>query len=123
MVSTEIWDNACRKTSKIKKFAQMTAPILTRWWLVRKQACDLDKDWMEWKLVMEGILRMTVGTSKNSGVIKVITVVTLQIMKSSESRLDVKIIASIHDFWAFKYFGNLQQGDKVSGNLTGYQGI
>ena len=49
-----------RTDRQSKKCKQMAPPIFTRWWLVGKQACALYEDWIKWKMIMEGILKMLV---------------------------------------------------------------
>ena len=40
----KIWDDACIKTDKRRRLSQMVIPILTRQWLVGKQACEIDEN-------------------------------------------------------------------------------
>ena len=43
-------------------------------------------------------------------------------MKVKEIQLDMKMIASIHNYWLFKHFKYLQLGDALTGNVARYQG-
>ena len=87
-----------------KRFNQMTAPILTRWWLVGKQFFDVDANWTEWNMIMEGIIKMEVTNRQKTTAIKEIAIANLQIMRVKEIQLGVNIIVSIHNYWAFKHF-------------------
>lgn len=100
----------------------MSAPILTRWWYVGKQACEVEEDWSEWQIVMEFILKTRhLGNSGTTSAIKDIAKANHGIMKVTEIMLDVTIIKCIHKVWVFPHFKFVQGGDPLTGDVAGYQ--
>ena len=121
-VLKRMWEEACVRTGKKKKYHVMSAPILTRWWYVGKQACEVEEDWSEWQIVMEFILKTChLGNSGTTSAIKDIAKANHGIMKVTEITLDVTIIKCIHKVWVFPHFKFVQGGDPLTGDVAGYQ--
>ena len=123
-VIRDIWENTNIQLQKNEPFQVITNPVLTRWWLVGCTACDLDKFWDIWQLMMVGLIKMPRSKTdkKYSGnVIRGIAAANKNLMGFPAIQGDVKFIAGIHTYFVFPHFSFFQQGDWATHNKAGYQ--
>ena len=122
----EIWKHTNKVLGKDVPFKVITNPVLTRWWLVRTTACNLDDYWDHWKVIMKGIFNLPnkrTGRDKDkTNAVKDIAAANKNLMTFNEIRGDIKIIAALHTHFIFPHFQFLQEGDPLTGNVAGYQG-
>ena len=120
-----IWEHTNNILGTNEPFHKLTNPVLTRWWLVGQTACDLDKYWDHWKVIMGGLVNLpkSRGTEKkdNASALRDIAAANKNLFQFQEIKLDIKMIAALHTYWVFPHFKFLQLGDPVSGNKSGYQ--